>query len=159
MRIPTPDQLFLQFEKGEIGREQLHALMAVHARECLAEIEQDHRDPVAGMLETLSARRAMRQLVQRHGARLIRESLIAMAALPDFPPAKYLWNASHPDVPLYCFLRMRREPVFRIRTIRASGKAYEMMIEHGSSVKTLTQRCRMILERDERWIMRARLTN
>jgi hypothetical protein len=156
--IPTPDRLFIQFENGEIGREELHALMAVHARECLADIERDHQDPVAGMLETLSARRAMRKLVRQHGARLLRESLIAMAALPDFPPAKYLWNASHPDVPLYCFLRMRREPVFRIRAIRASGKACELMIEHGSSIKTLTERCHVLLERDERWILRARLS-
>jgi len=36
--IPTPDRLFARFERGEIERDELHALMAAHARELIVEM-------------------------------------------------------------------------------------------------------------------------
>ena len=39
---PTPNQLFALYERGEIEREELHALMAVHARELISEMEEDY---------------------------------------------------------------------------------------------------------------------
>ena len=90
--------------------------MAEHARELIAEMEEDYQNPAAAWIEGLLAKRAAARLIRRHGSRLLRELLVALADVADFPPARYLWNAGHPDVPLHCFLRMRREPVFRILT-------------------------------------------
>jgi hypothetical protein len=101
--IPTPKQLFALFERGEIERDELQALMALHAKELIAEMEEDYQNPAAAWIETLLARRAASRLVRKHGSRLLREVLIALAELEEFPPAKRLWNAAHPDVPLHCF--------------------------------------------------------
>ena len=35
--LPTPQELFARFERGEIERDELQALMAIHARELIAE--------------------------------------------------------------------------------------------------------------------------
>ncbi|HEY1120314.1 MAG TPA: hypothetical protein VGE67_01885, partial [Haloferula sp.] len=112
--LPTPSQIIASFERGEIERDELHAMMALHARELIREMEEDYQNPAAAWIESLLARRATGRLVRRHGARVVREVLVAIAEVPDFPPARYLWNAGHADVPLHCFFRMRRDPVFRI---------------------------------------------
>ena len=119
--IPTPTQIFASFEHGEIDRDEMHAMMAIHARELIQEMVEDHQNPAWALVESLLARRAVSRLVRRHSGRLFREILVALAERPDFPPSRYLWNASHPDVPLHCFLRMRREPVFRISSIRQAS--------------------------------------
>jgi len=149
--IPTPNQIFALFERGEIPREELHALMAVHARELISEMEEDYQNPAAAWIEGLLARRAAGRLVRRHGARLVREILIALAGVPDFPPARHLWNATHPDVPLYCFFRMRREPVFRILNIVHQANIVELLVEHGDAGRGQGTRQSFILKRDERW--------
>lgn len=149
--IPTPNQLFARFERGEIAREELQALMAVHARELIQEMEEDHQNPAAAWIEGLLARRAAGLLVRRHGSRLVREILAALAEVPDFPPARYLWNAAHPDVPLHCFLRIRREPVFRILGITHKGDAVEALVEHGESARGRATRRMFVLKRDDRW--------
>ena len=152
--IPTPNQLIALFERGEIEREELQALMAVHARELIAEMEQDYQNPAAAVLENLLARRAAGRLVRRHGSRLVREVLVALAVLPDFPPARHLWNADHPDVPLHCFLRMRREPVFRILGIEPRADTLELLVEHGQAGRGRGTRRRFILRRDAHWHLR-----
>ena len=53
--IPTPRQLFAQFERGEIEREELQAMMAVHARELIAEMEEDYQNPASAWIESLLA--------------------------------------------------------------------------------------------------------
>jgi hypothetical protein len=153
--IPTPTQLFAMFERGEIEREELQAMMAVHARELIGEIEADHQNPAAAWLEGLLARRMMGRLTSRHGKPLIREVLVALSEVPNFPPARLLWNASHPDVPLHCFLRMRREPVFRIVQFGHRGDSVDVVVEYGD-VKRATKR-RFLLRRDEpwRWVVEA----
>jgi hypothetical protein len=152
--IPSPGELFARFERGEMDREELHAMMAVHARELIAEMEEDRLNPAAAMIENLLSRRAAARLARRHGAVLLREVFAALAEVPDFPPAKYLWNATHPDVPLYCFLRMRREPVFRIIEMRQSDGFIEVTTEHGSSRRGLAIRSTFTLRRDARWRLR-----
>lgn len=149
--IPSPNELFARFERGEIEREELHAMMAVHARELIAEMEEDWQNPVAAMIESLLARQAVGRLVRRHGAGLLREVLTALAEVPDFPPAKYLWNAGHPDVPLHCFLRIRREPVFRINTLRDRDGAIELVTEHGPAGRGMATRRRFTLKRNHSW--------
>jgi hypothetical protein len=153
--IPTPSQLCASFDRGEIEREELQALMALHARELIQEMEEDHQNPAAALLETLLARRAASQLVKRHGARLIREILIGLAELPDFPPVRHLWNAAHPDVPLHCFLRIRREPVFRIASLTPKPGGIIVIIEHGPAGRGKATRQTFLLARDANWKLRA----
>jgi hypothetical protein len=151
---PTPNQLFALYERGEIEREELHTLMAVHARELISEMEEDYQNPAAAWIESLLARRAAGRLERRHGNRLLREILIALAEVPDFPPARHLWNAAHPDVPLYCFLRMRRDPVFRIIKIGHQSEAIELLVEHGDAGRGRATRRMFILKRDHHWRLR-----
>jgi hypothetical protein len=153
--IPTPRQIFASFERGEIDREEMHALMALHARELIQEMEEDHQNPAAAWIESLLARRAASQLVRRHGMRLIREILGALGELPDFPPVRHLWNVSHPDVPLHCFLRIRREPVFRILSIAPRSDGFQVVLEHGEAKRGKTTRQEFLLKRDDRWHLKA----
>jgi hypothetical protein len=152
--IPTPLQIFASFERGEIDRDEVHALMALHARELIQEMEEDHQNPAAALIESLLARRAAGRLVRRHGGRLLREILVAISEVSDFPPVKYLWNAAHPDVPLHCFLRMRREPVFRIAAIKPRGEVIEVDVEHGAAGRGQGSRKTFVLRRDGHWRLR-----
>jgi hypothetical protein len=151
--IPSPREIFASFERGEIERSELQALMALHARELIQEMEEDHQNPAAAWIESLLARRAIGKLVRRHGARLIREVLIALAEVKDFPPSKYLWNAGHLDVPLHCFLRMRREPVFRILDLAVHSGQIKVITEFGAAAKASGTRRTFLLKRDERWTL------
>jgi hypothetical protein len=57
--------------------------------------------------------------------------LAALAKSEQFPPSMLLWNASHPDVPLHCFIRMKREPVFRIVRFQSEGTSVDIQVEYG----------------------------
>lgn len=153
--IPTPRQLCAQFERGELERDEFQALMAVHARELIAEMEEDRMNPAAAWIERLLSGRAAARLVRRHGSRLLREVLVALSEVPDFPPARYLWNAGHPDVPLHCFLRIRREPVFRIVSIELKGREIVVATEHGAAPRGRSTFTRFILRRGDDWALRA----
>jgi hypothetical protein len=152
--IPTPSQIFASFERGEIERDEVHALMALHARELIQEMEEDQLNPAAALLETLLCRRSASRLVRRNGGRLVREILIALSEVPDFPPARLLWNASHPDVPLHCFLRMRREPIFYINSISTMAGQTEVEIVHGKAGRGKGTHRRFVLRRDSLWRLR-----
>ncbi len=139
-------------------REEMQALMAVHARELIQEMEEDYQNPAAAWIETLLARRAASRLVKRHGAALLREVLSALAEIPDFPPAGYLWNASHPDVPVHCFFRIRREPIFRILSLEmGSAGGVQLLVEHGAAAKGKTTRRNIVLARNAFWKLEASL--
>jgi hypothetical protein len=153
--IPSPSQICASFERGEIDREEMHAMMALHARELIQEMEDDYQNPAAALLETLLARRAASQLVRRHGAYLVREILVALAEIPDFPPVRHLWNAAHPDVPLHCFFRIRREPVFRFHSITPKPGGTIVSIEHGTAGRGKASRQTFLLSRDSSWKLRA----
>lgn len=152
---PTPSQLARLFERGEIERAEFQSLMAVHARELITEIEEDYQNPAAAWIERLRARQAAGRLIRRHGNRLLREVLGALADVPDFPPARYLWNAAHPDVPLHCFLRIRRSPVFRILQLDLRSELVEVIVEHGDAGRGKGTRRMFVLKRDEHWHLRA----
>ena len=152
----NPPEIFARFERGEIQRDELHALLALHARELIDEMEEDYQNPAAALLEYLAARRALGRLVRRHGSRTIREVLVALSRIPDFPPARHLWNATHPDVPLHCFLRMRREPVFRIRQIRpCDGNSLIVTCEFGARGRGMATVKSTTLTRDRNWVLTA----
>lgn len=149
--IPTPREIFASYERGEMEREEMHALMALHARELIQEMEEDHQNPAAAWIESLLAKRAAGRLRRRHGTRLLREILGALADVPDFPPVRHLWNAAHPDVPLHCFLRIRRQPVFRILSIDPRSDGFRVLIEHGEAARGMGSRRSFILKRDHRY--------
>ena len=72
----------------------------------------------------------------------------ALADIENFPPADLLWNAGHPDVPLHCFFRLRREPVFRLIRLTMDPLGVKVIIEHGRSSKRQTTRQEIQLVRD-----------
>jgi hypothetical protein len=155
MMLPTPSQIFASYERGEIERAEMHALMALHARELIVEMDEDYQNPAAAWIESLLARRAAGRLVRRHGGRLLREVLAALAEVPDFAPARYLWNAAHPDVPLHCFLRIRREPVFRILLMEVKEGEVRVVTEQGRAAKGQAMRQSFLLKRDDQWKLKA----
>ena len=120
--IPSPREIFSRFERGELERDELHAMMAMHARELIGEIEEEQQNPAAALVERLLARRMASRLVRCHGGRVVREILCVLSEIHEFPLARYLWNAAHADVPLECFFRMRKEPIFRINKIQTLGE-------------------------------------
>lgn len=146
--LPTPPELFRQFERGEISREELHATMAVHARELITEMEEERRHPVAAYLERLRNQAAVRRLVRKHGAALVREVLAVLGRLENFPPAQLLWNADHGDMPLHCFVRSRTEPVFRIVRMEVEPMKVRLRVEYGAHRRDLTTRETIRLQRD-----------
>jgi hypothetical protein len=133
--LRTPPQLFEDFESGLITREQLHAAMSFHAKGLIEEAIEAHENPLAAWWESLLARKMASRLAARHGERRVRQVLAALADIPDFFPAQWLWNASHPDVPLFCFLRLRKEPVFRVVKIESQAGVVHVTVEYGSAGK------------------------
>jgi hypothetical protein len=149
--METPGQLAARFERGEIDRMEFQALMAIHQRELIKEIDEDHRNPLAAWMESRLARSSVRKLLKKHSALLIREVLAALSEADGFPLAKYIWNATHPDVPLHCFFRIRREPVFHILSIHSEGNTVEVHFE----IHTARNRQRITLTRDSQWRLSA----
>ena len=128
---PTPPQLFREFECGRITRAQLHAAMAEHAKGLIDDIEEARQNPLTAYVDRMLSKQAATKLRRRYSEPVVREVFAALAEIPDFPPSQLLWNALHRDVPLYCFLRPRREPVFRILRLELSGRRVEVAVEHG----------------------------
>ena len=138
--LRTPPQLYDDFEAGLLTREQLHAAMAFHARNVIEEVVEAAENPLAAWWEGVLARKTAARLAARHGERRLRAILAALAELPDFLPAQWLWNAHHPDVPLFCFLRLRREPVFRVIRIANEAGTVTVTLEYGASDPRLITR-------------------
>lgn len=129
----TPRQLFRLLDQGRISREDFREAMATHARQLIEEIEEVHQNPVEAWLEGLQNRRAAAKLTKIHGEILIRELLVAMSEMPDFPPAVRLWDADRPDIPLHCFFRSSRRPLFRILSLAAASYIFTVRVEYGGS--------------------------
>lgn len=153
MPLPSPAELFARFEAGEIDRAELHVLMAGHARNLIAEMEEDYQNPLGAWWEGVLARKAMGRLTARHGAKLVREVLGALAEA-DFPAAGWLWNADHPDVPLHCFLRMKRRPVFRLLSLQTQGSDVLAKVETSIDQGDAVARRSFLLVRDGKWRLR-----
>jgi hypothetical protein len=145
--LPTPAQLFREFERGRISRAQLHALMNEHAVALIAEMLEARRNPVAAWFDEQLSRQAAARLIRKHGEPVLREVLATLGELPHFPPARLLWNAGHPDVPLHCFLRTRREPVFRIVDFEARPSVVRLRIEYGPARRRDAYRESLVLRR------------
>jgi hypothetical protein len=148
VNVPAPPQkLFRQFEAGEISRAELQATCALHQREMIAEIEEMKRNPLAAFVEELLIKREAARIRREHGEGLAREVFAALAELPDFPPAILLWNANSRDVPFQCFFRFRREPIFRLISLRNHGMSVSAEVEYGSSDRKLATRETFTLHR------------
>ena len=143
-----PHRLVALFESGGITRAQLQAAMTVHQQRLLVEIAEARKYPVRSSLDERLSRFAARRLERRHGEKIIRMVLGALADIDNFPPADLLWNAAHPDVPLHCFFRLRREPVFRLIRLKVDPLGVKVLIEHGRAAKRQTTRQEIQLVRD-----------
>jgi hypothetical protein len=138
--LPNPAQLFRLYERDELTREQLHAAMDWHARQILEDVARARLEPAGSLLERALSRRAAAKLAAAHGEAELREVFVALSELPDFPPANLLWNAGHRDVPLYCFLRIRTEPVFRVLRFERERMVTSIVVEYGVNKKKLATR-------------------
>ncbi|MGE9271505.1 MAG: hypothetical protein ACQKBU_11940 [Verrucomicrobiales bacterium] len=129
----TPPQLFDEFETGQITREQLHAGLAWHAQELIEEIVEAHENPIATWWDGLLAKRTATRWANRHGLWRIRHVLAALSRLPNFEPARFLWQALHADVPLYCFFRLRQRPAFRLVRIENRRGVLKVEVEYDNA--------------------------
>ncbi len=132
---PTPRQLYRALDQGEISREDFRAAMRRHAEALIEEMEEVHQNPIAAWVEMLRNRRAASRLARQHGEHVVRELFTALSEVPDFPLAHWLWNADHEHLPLYCFLRTRREPIFRVLKLVSQPWLLVLTVEHGSAEK------------------------
>ena len=145
--LPTPAQLFREYERGRISRAQLHALMNEHAVALVEEMLAARRNPLVAWFDEQLSRQAATRLVRKHGEEAVREVLATLGELSHFPPAQLLWNAGHPDIPLHCFLRTRREPVFRIVEFRHQPAVVHLQVEYGSPKRRESFRESFVLRR------------
>ena len=146
--IPTPAQLFRQFEQGRITHEHFRTAMTLHQRLLLEDIEDASRDPGLTWFDEVLNRRAARHLEKTYGEETVRETLVALSEMPDFPPAVQIWNAEHRLVPLYCFLRMKRAPVFRVITMEVLPQMIGIVVEYGRAKKSECTREEITLRRN-----------
>ena len=143
-----PHRLMALFEKGGITRAQLQAAMSVHQQRLLLEIAEARKRPALSFLDEKLSRYVASRLERRHGEKIIRMVLRALADIDGFPPADLLWNAEHSDVPLHCFFRLRREPVFRLISLTVDPLGVKVVIEHGRAARRHTTRQEIQLLRD-----------
>lgn len=144
----TPRQLFRLFDSGSLSREQLREALQSHARELIEEMEDDHANPQASWLEGMINKHRAARLTRQHGEPKVREILLALSEVPNFRPAQFLWNADHMDVPLHCFLRSRRAPLFQVLKIVSAPFLLTVTVEHGGVKKGEATRELFTLERD-----------
>ena len=87
--LPTPPQLFRQFERGDISREELHACLALHARDLIDEMEEARKNPKTSYLERLRNFSSARKLAKKHGRSRVREIFHTLGQVDGFPPVSY----------------------------------------------------------------------
>jgi hypothetical protein len=141
-----------QFERGLIDRAQLHALMAQHAQVLIEEMIYEREFPEESLWEQWRSRQHAKRWSAKHGEPRLRELLHALSEVEDFAPADLLWNAAHRHVPLYCFFRTKRAPIFRIQSLSTAAAKAEMVVEFSEGTSTTVVREKILLERDRRWI-------
>lgn len=153
--FPNPRELVRQWEAGEIERETLQHLMAQHQAAIIAEAEEERLNPFASYLDRMMNKRMAKKLINLHGEAKVRELCFALSELPDFLPAAFLWNVNHWDLPLHCFLRHKREPLFIIEEAFIRSSRAMLLVEHGSGQKANRIRERIHFERHWRGEMKA----
>ncbi|SKB03693.1 hypothetical protein SAMN02745166_03877 [Prosthecobacter debontii] len=138
-------------DSGRLTQEQFREAMAQHAREVIVEMEEDHLNPAMAFIEQMMSRRAASKLLKKHDETLIREVLLALSDLSDFPPGRWLWNAGHPHIPLHAFFRSHKEPVFRIASLEAAPQTVAVIVEYGiSGMPKVLHKEEIRLRRDRR---------
>jgi len=152
-RVPTPPKLIEQFENGLIDRHQLHAQMAVHARALIDEMELEWEFPLETRLEQWRNRHHASRLAAKHGERRVREVFHTLSELENFPPAALLWNASHHHVPLHCFLRTKRAPVFRVKKMNSTAVSATLWVEYNEGEGCELVQEKFHLVRNRRWLL------
>ena len=130
--LPTPRQLARQLDRGQITREEYRKAMTLHALEVIEEMKEVHQNPFAAYINSILDKRAAQKLAHRHGEQLVREVLVALSEVRQFPPAHRLWNALQPLSPLHCFLRMRQAPIFRILHLDSQPWIVTVRVEYGT---------------------------
>ncbi|MFL2480451.1 MAG: hypothetical protein ACJ0K4_12950 [Verrucomicrobiales bacterium] len=128
--ILPPNVLFREFESGRMSREDFHSAMSFHAEELIEEMEEQRRNPLEAFVESIRNRRFAHSLARKHGEAAVREIFTALADVAGFPPARLLWNAGHRHVPLYCFLRLGCEPLFRVRSLEVKKRSARIDLEY-----------------------------
>ena len=100
-------------DNGQMTRDEFREAMKLHALEIIDEMEEDHLNPVAALLEQVTSRRAASRLLKKNSESLVREVLLTLSEVEDFPPARWLWNAAHPHIPLHAFSAAKECPFSR----------------------------------------------
>jgi len=150
-QLPTPPKLMQQFENGVIDRDELHEQMARHARALIAEMEIELEQPLESLWEQWRNRHHAARLMAKHGERRVREVFQALGELDDFPPASLLWNAAHFHVPLHCFLRSKRPPIFRVKKMSSTAVSVTVWIEYNECEGEEIISEKIHLERNRKW--------
>ncbi|MEZ5384670.1 MAG: hypothetical protein R3F13_04065 [Prosthecobacter sp.] len=148
--VPTPQQLFRWLDSGRITRDEFRKAMAVHAGELIEEMEEAYANPLVAKFNELLNRREAWKWSRKHGEALIREILCALMDEERFIPAKWLWNAAHPHVPLHCFFRTRALPMMRFEEVNVQPQAVTLIIEHGGGTDRSSVREQFFLRRNRR---------
>ncbi|MBK1855421.1 hypothetical protein JO972_10660 [Verrucomicrobiaceae bacterium 5K15] len=151
--LPSPNRLFAWYQSGEITREQWIEGMRQQFLLALREIEEDRADPKLALMESWRCKSAVRRLTKEHTETELREVFMALAEIDDFPPATYLWNADQHDVPLFCFLREKRDPVLRFTKMQIRRMSADLSIEYGGLKSKDRVRERIRLRRDWRGVL------
>jgi hypothetical protein len=151
--LPTPPALMRQFEKGMISREELHQKMSLHAQVLIDEMEMQHANPVESLIEQWRNRMQASRLAGKHGELCVREVFHALSELDDFPPAQLLWNAAHPHMPLFCFIRMQSHPLFRVVEMQSSSSSITIEVEYTRHKNDLRTKEKFHLIRNRKWIL------
>ena len=146
--VPTPQQLFRWLDSGRITREEFRTAMAVHTNEIIQEMEQAHANPLVAKFNELMNRREAWKWSRKHGELLMREILCALMDEERFDPARWLWNAAHPHIPLHCFFRTRGTPVLRFLEMKVQPQNVTILIEHGGSETLAPTREQFLLRRN-----------
>ena len=84
--FPSPRVLVLQWEAGEIKREELQRLMALHQAAILEEAEEERANPVASYVDRMMNKRMAKKLINAHGEANMRELCLALSEVPEFLP-------------------------------------------------------------------------
>ena len=142
-----------QFEKGLIDRDELHAMMALHARALISEMELEWEYPLETRLEQWRNRHHASRLAAKHGEMRVREVFHALGELENFPPAALLWNAGHRHVPLHCFIRTKRAPLFRVKKMNSTAVSATIWVEYNEGEGRELVQEKFHLVRNRRWML------
>ena len=70
-----------------------------------------------------------------------------LSDVSGFPPARLLWNAAHRHVPLHCFIRAKKKPIFRVRSLELKKNSAKIDIEYQFDNASRMTRERFLLKR------------